>query len=101
MLDGATEETDTIWVSNNFSTVASLEVSALNLSAFSLEIRGSNAADKPTPLVGGFQIGSDITTAGVTKIDLPCRWIGVKVASLTIDDVEEEAGLNAFLYTIQ
>lgn len=102
MLDAATEVTDgVVWVTNDFSVVCSLEISAVNLSAFNLEVRGSNSEDKPAKDVDGFQIGSDITTAGVTKIDMPCRWIGVKLASITIDDPEEDASLDAMLYTIQ
>lgn len=101
MLDEAIEPTEVIWVSNDFSTVGSLELTAIGLSAFNLELRGSNSEEQPASDAAGFQIGSDITAAGVTKFDTPCRWIGVKLASITIDEEAEDSSLTAMLYTIQ
>lgn len=72
------------WVQNIYTKAASLEISLEGTTpSATVKVYGSNAQEKPDKTIDGTQIGSDISTAGLTQISMPCRWIKAKVTAIS------------------
>lgn len=103
MLDGASGvNTKSLWMENKFTKVASLHVDSINSDAFTVQLRGSNKPDLPEDTDIGFQIGNDISTAGLTAVSVLSRWVRVVLTAHTpTGGLEETAAVNSYLHTVQ
>ena len=78
LLDAQSAAGNGVWIDvRDWPGRGSIEVSAIEAAGV-VQLMASSAATKPTDATDGTKIGSDITTAGFTAVDLTCRWIKAK-----------------------
>jgi hypothetical protein len=85
LIDNAGATDSGVWVDFNQYRTGSIDVTGTFVAT--LQLMGSNAQNIPSNVTDGNIIGSNITTAGLTAVTMPVRWIKVKVSAYTSGNV--------------
>lgn len=81
LLDAIAAVDDGVWVEVKGFPRGTVHVSGITTAT--VEIRGSNAVNKPANTAHEVQIGSNITTDSLVAIDSPVRWIKARISAHT------------------
>jgi hypothetical protein len=76
--DAETDAVDGEWIDVRGLDLWSLDISGIN--GETLQIRGSNAEDKPLDSVHERQLGIDITADGIYANVIPMSWMKVRIS---------------------
>lgn len=81
LLDAAGAQTDGQWVDVRDITSGSIHL--FGTFDGTVDIRGSNAAEKPENSEHGIQIGSNLTAPALVAYSMPVRWVKARVTIYT------------------
>jgi hypothetical protein len=73
--------TDGVWIEVKGFKRLSIDISGITTAT--LEVRGSNDPLKPLNTNHGRQLGANVTADAIVNVDVPVRWIKVRVSAHT------------------
>lgn len=85
LLDAVGATSDGAWIA--VDGVRPFTIHLDGITTATVQVRGSNLPSKPADNTDGFQVGVDLSANGAIAVDLPLRWLKVKITDWTEGDI--------------